>query len=73
MRTSSRSKCQPYKIKVVITLYSDNTTHFHAQLSADTKVIKMKVVNQDITKMKVKVTTVIDMFPEASTLPALET
>ena len=32
----------------------------------------MKVVNQDISKMQVKVTTMIDMFPEASTIPASE-
>ena len=55
----------------------ENKQNEHLQgsngLDAVTKFIKMKVVNQDNSKVHVKGTKVIDNFPEARALPASET
>ena len=55
----------------------DNKQYEHLQgsnrLDAVMKFIKMKVVNQDNSKVQVKGTQVIDKFPETRMLPASET
>ena len=55
----------------------DNKQNVHLQgsngLDAVSKFIKVKVVNQDNSKVQVKGTEVIDKFPEARTLPTSET